>query len=177
MKTWIRPASLAMFALALAACSRGDQPAGDATQPVADAVIDTPAASEGRTLKKPLAKGVELGFSHHVRRDRVEETKPGVFRRRVLLEYLGMQQQQAAGALIADMAEAGYDVASRRTEADGRIRLTFQKGKRKITALVRHGGKLQNSAATGAILVSIPAKAPGASRDDGAVATTGQATD
>lgn len=177
MNTWIRTASLAVLVIAVVACSREDQPAGDISQPAAEAVVDMPATSEGKTLKKPLAKGVNLGFNHHLRRDRVQETKPGVFRRRVLLEYLGLEQQQAASALIADMAGAGYNVASERTEADGRIRLTFQKGKRKITALVRHGGKLQNNAATGAILVSIPAKAPKAAQADAPLASTTQTAD
>lgn len=173
MNSWIRPASLAMLALALAACSREDQPSGDFSQPAADASVEAPTASQGKPLKKALAKGVKLGFNHHLRRDRIEETRPGVYRRRVLVEYLGLDQQQAASALIASMADGGYTVSAERTEADGRIRLTFNKGKRKITALVRHGGKLQNSAATGAILVVVPARRPESSPDTGAAAEPG----
>src|SRR5690606_12880062 len=136
MKTWMRLAAVAVLATILAACSREDRPTAETVQPVAD--IDT--AATVKALKRPLARGVDLSFDHHLRRDRVEETKSGVFRRRVLIEYLALEQQQAASTLISDMAKADYKLASERTQEDGRIRITFQKGKRKITALVRHGG-------------------------------------
>lgn len=156
MKIWTHFAALTLLATALAGCSRDDQPGTEPMQPVADAGT----ATTSKPLKKPLAKGVTLSFAHHLRRDRVEEVKPDVFRRRVLIEYLALDQQQAASALVSDMSAAGYKVSSERREDDGRTRVSFQKGKQKITALVRHGGKLQNPAATGAILINIPAKAP-----------------
>lgn len=156
MKTWIHLASLAILAAAIAACSGEEQPAADTVQPA----VQEGTTATGKALKKPLAKGVDLSFAHHLRRDRVEEVKPGVFRRRVLIEYLEVEQQQAASALVSNMAEAGFKVVSERTDDKGRIRLNFQKGRRKIAATVRQGGKLQNPAATGAMLISIPAKAP-----------------
>ena len=134
MNTWIRLACLAALTVTLAACAREDQPRADGAQTSAEAGAEAASAAAAKSLKKPLAKNVDLGFRYHLRSDRVQEDKPGVFRRKVLVEYLGLDQQQAASALIADMVEGGYKVASERTNEQGRIRLTFQKGKRKITA-------------------------------------------
>lgn len=173
MKIWIHFAALTLLATVLAGCSRDDQPGSEPVQPVADAGTD----AANKPLKKPLAKNMALSFTYHLRRDRVEEVKPDVFRRRVMIEYLGLSQQQAANALISDMAAAGYMVNSERLEDDGRTRLSFQKGKRKITAVVRHGGKLQNPGATGAILISIPAKAPKSKKDADKPVTDEPATD
>ena len=178
MNTWIRLACLAALTVTLAACAREDQPRADGAQTSAEAGAEAASAAAAKSLKKPLAKNVDLGFRYHLRSDRVQEDKPGVFRRKVLVEYLGLDQQQAASALIADMVEGGYTVASERTDEQGRIRLPFQKGKRKITARVRHGGKLEHASATGAILVSLPAKAPKAARKDAEPAVaSGQSPD
>jgi len=158
MKARIHLAALMLLAIMLAGCSRDGQSSSESITPAA-----TDAAT-AKQLKKPLAKGVALSFAYHLRRDRVEEVKPEVFRRRIRMEYLGMDQQQAADALAADMSAAGYEVSAERLE-DGRDRLVFQKGKQKIRAFVRHGGKLQNPEAKGVILVEIPAKAPSAKKD------------
>ena len=162
MNTWIRLACLAALAAALTACARDEQPKTDAAQPAAEQTADATASPDTKPLKKPLAKNGDLGFGYHLRSDKVKEekSKPGVLRRNVLVEYLGIDQQQAASALIADMAAGGFKVTSERTDKEGRIRLTFKKGKRTVTARVRHGGKLEHPSATGAILVSIPSKAP-----------------
>ncbi len=151
MKASIHLAALLLVTV-FAGCSRDGQSGTEPVQPAA-------ATTAAKQLKKPVAKDVTLDFAYHLRRDRVEEVRPDVFRRRILMEYLGLDQQQAADALTADMAAAGYETTSERLD-DGRIRLVFQKGKQRIRALVRDGGKLQNPEAKGAILIDIPAKAP-----------------
>lgn len=165
MKTWIHLATLTLLATVLAGCSRDGQSGTEPVQPTAAAE-----AAGAKHLKKPLAKNVTLGFAYHLRRDRVEEVKPGVFQRRIYVEYLGLDQQQAADALIADLAAAGYRSSSKRLD-DGRLQLVFQKNKHKIRATVREGGKLQNPAARGMIRIDVPAKAPKPKKDAGKPAT------
>ena len=86
MNTWSRLAGMAVLGAALIACSHQESPTAVTGQPVTGTQEAPGAAARASRLEKPLAKGVRLGFSHHLRRDRIEETKPGVFRRRVLLE-------------------------------------------------------------------------------------------
>jgi len=158
MKAWTHLATLTLLAAVLAGCTRDDQSGNEPAQPVAEAVTT-------KQLKKPVAKDVNLTFTYHLRRDRVEEVKPDVFQRRILMEYLKLDQQQAADAISANMISAGYQTAESSRLDDGRIRLVFQKGKQKIRVLVREGGKLQNPEAKGLIRIDVPAKAPKAKTD------------
>ena len=161
MKISIHLAILALFATALIGCAREQGTAAEQAAPAADATAAESAPVEtGKQLKKPLAKNVELRFPYELQRDRTAEGKPGVYQRRVLLEYLGLDQHEAAGAIRADLAAGGYTLDAERQLEDGRTHMTFKKGKQKVTVLVRQGGKLQNTRASGAILVVLPAKAP-----------------
>lgn len=158
MKAWTHLATLTLLAAVLAGCTRDDQSGNEPAQPVAEVATT-------KQLKKPVARDVSLTFTYHLRRDRVEEVKPGVFQRRILVEYVNLDQQQAANAISANMIAAGYHTAESAQLDDGRIRMIFQKGKQKIRVLVREGGKLQNPEAKGLIRIDVPAKAPKAKTD------------
>lgn len=161
MKTSIHLALLTLFAAALLGCTREQGIPSEQTPPPADATaVEANPLDASKRLEKPLAKGVELRFSYELQRDRTAEVKPGIFQRRVLLEYLGLDQHEAAGAIRADLATGGYTLDAERQLEDGRTQMTFEKGEQKVSVLVRQGGELQNARASGAILVVLPAKAP-----------------
>jgi len=161
MKTSIHLAILALFATALLGCAREQGTTAEQAAPPADATATEAAPVETRKqLKKPLAKNVELRFAYELQRDRTAEVKPGVYQRRVLIEYLGLDQHEAAGSVRADLTSGGYTLDTERQLEDGRTHMTFKKGEQKVTVLVRRGGELQNARASGAILIVLPAKAP-----------------
>jgi hypothetical protein len=159
MKARIQLAALLLPAILLAGCSRDAQP------PVAASAQSgaEPAAARATTkhLKHALPKGIQLDFAYNLRRDRVEQTKSGAYRRKVRLEYLDIDREQALAALTADITAAGYKAGKpKQVKGDG-IRVVFkQKNQPTIAATVRADGKLKHPSARGLIYLSMPAKAP-----------------
>ncbi len=84
--------------------------------------------------------------------------KPGKYQRRVLIEYLGMDQQQAADAVIASLLNAGFEQTDMSRLDDGRLRIGFRKNKHRIRVLVKNGGELRHAEARGLIRFDIPTK-------------------
>src|SRR5690606_24636313 len=104
MNAKIQITALALLMSVLAGCSR-DEKAEDNTD-------TTPWTEDAEvTPKQPestLAEGIKLSFDHNVRQDRVREVKPGDYQRRVWVEYINLDQQQAVAAITADATTAGY---------------------------------------------------------------------
>lgn len=167
MKTKLQCAALLLPALLLAACAR-DAQTGDEAAPTPAAAADaTP--TQPRPLEEALPEGIRPTFAYHLRRDRIEQTKSGAYRRAIRLEYLDMDRQQALQALSADITAAGYKPGKAKQDKKGRTRVTFRKpGQPKIAVIVGTGGKLQHPAARGMIYISIPAKAAAAAPQGGA---------
>lgn len=155
---------LAPITLALAACGpapdaqSGDPvPANAGTQPVADA----PATS--RALRTPLPNGVLLPFAYHTRTDRTIEAKPGVFQRRVYVEFLEGDASSVASGLIEAMRQGGYRAGEPVAREDGSVRVTFSHRDTPRVAAVASNelpDRPSNPASLGTLLLVFPADAP-----------------
>lgn len=158
MKTCTRiMASTLMFAAlgALAGCgpdegtdTTGTAPAGTLT--------------ETRDLDRKLPRGLEMGFAHHLLRDRIVEAKSGGFQRRVRVEYLDRNQEQVLDAIRESFSTAGYAAPRQRQLDNGNTQLRFEheQADHKVTVTVREGGELEHSRAKGVVFLTFPANAP-----------------
>lgn len=155
-------AAILLPALVLAACSRGPQ-ADDASAPqqVPPAATTGGATPATIPLGQALPGDVRPSFAYNLRRDRIEQTGSGAYKRAIWLEYLDMDRQQAQAALTSDFTAAGYKAGKPKQDRKGRTRLTFVKqGEPKIAVAFRVGGKLEHPSARGMIYISIPTQAP-----------------
>jgi|GEM_PF-3243856 len=162
MKATLRIAALILLAIVLAGCSRDEQPAADSVRPdSADLGTDSGEGDGRRALEEPLPNGTELTFSHHLRRDFIQEVNPGEFQRRLRIEHFEPDRQHAIAAITKDLVAAGYRAGSPREIGEDRTRISFshkKEGRMTVTVLENVG--LSHPAGTGLIYIHIPVEAP-----------------
>lgn len=161
MTTRIPVAFPLLLAVALASCSRDEQAPAAPTEPAGADQSAADADANARSLSDPLPNGMKLSFPYHLRRDGIEEVDPGVFQRRVRIEYIGLDQQEAIEAITADHVAAGYKTGKVTELDNGRVRMNFRhENEDRTTVTVLEGVSVTHASATGMIYIHIPVEAP-----------------
>lgn len=141
------------LAMLLASCG-GESPA-PATDQLAEAI-------EARPLPRELPRGTALGFPYHYLRDVIREDRPGVFQRRVRVEYLGIGQAEVGDAVRQSFAASAYSLNMEKVHDDGALQLNFEhpRMERNVTVTVQEGGQLEHPDARGIVQFTFPAGPP-----------------
>ncbi|MCD9027310.1 hypothetical protein LDO26_03660 [Luteimonas sp. BDR2-5] len=157
MKSRIQIAALMLLVLALAGCSREQATDTGAAQP--EAPTNSAAADDTRKVGR-LPRGTELNFPYHLVQDRVREHNPGSFYRRIRVEYLDIDEQQAIDAITAALEESGWAAGQPRRLDNGDTRINFKPEKgRPVMVRVRPGAEDKHPSANGVIVLDFPISA------------------
>lgn len=159
-------AAAALFALAACGEKTTDPtPASPATEkPAASAAAPAeraPRVARGE-LAAPLPEGVVLPFAYYVRSDAASESKQGVPRRRIRLEFLEGDAATVLGQLQAAFASAGFSAGEGTATGNDATRMNFRKGGYgRVTAVVGPVANAVDPKAQGQVILDWPAEDAG----------------
>ena len=158
-------AAAVLFSLAACGDGTGPAPASPATaEPAASSPEPTeraPRAVRGE-LAAPLPEGVSLPFAYYVRSDAATESKQGLPRRRIRLEFLEGDAATVLGQVRAAFASAGFSAGEDAAAGNGATRVNFRKdGYGRVTAVVGPIANAVDPRAQGQLILDWPAEDPG----------------
>lgn len=157
MYTFQRLLVAGSLAVLLASCG-GEGP--DSTESQIGSIV-----TEARPLPRELPRGTPVSFPYHFLRDVIREDRPGVFQRRVRVEYLGMGQAEVADAVRQAFTASAYSLNMEKVQDNGALQLNFEhpRMERNVTVTVQEGGELEHADARGIVQFTFPASPPGTS--------------
>lgn len=146
--------------LALTAC--GDEtrtPASTDSAPTgAEASAPQKQIAPG-ALAKPLPEGIELGFKYYVNTEGAVETKTGVERYKVAIEFLDGDATAVLESILQSMADAGFNAGTQTEYANGNTGIKFTKadyGTVSVVIIPEPGDEPKNAAALGLVTLNFP---------------------
>src|SRR5690606_39156755 len=109
----------------------------------------------------------EVGFPYHFLRDVIREDRPGVFQRRVRVEYLGMGQAEVGDAVRQAFTASAYSLNMEKVQDNGALQLNFEhpRVERNVTVTIQEGGDLEHPDARGIVQFTFPASPPGSTEE------------
>jgi hypothetical protein len=114
--------------LLVAGCSSGEQSEGNAA-PSADGADARVGAAKPRGPKAQLMGGFVPKFAHRVRSQRHDDLGNGMFRHIVIVEYWGLDGDEAVATLEKELKARGLVVKKPVVRDDGAMRLVAQNSK------------------------------------------------